>query len=513
MPDLSQFVDRLTAPFAPAWTLRRSRARVALALLQRHYEAAAVGRRTQGWSRFSGDANAAIAPTLARLRDLARDLVRNNAYAESAVGTIGDDAVGEGIVAKPATAHKAAADLWKAWAGTTACDADGLHDFAGLQKLVMTTVVGDGEVLVRRRMRRVEDGWPIPMQLQVLEPDYLDTLKDASLPGGGEIVNGVEFNGFGQRVAYWLYPKHPGAIRGVVGTSSILSGSRRVPATEILHIFKVKRAGQVRGVTWFAPVILRFRDFDEFEDATLMKQKIAACLAVITSDVDGTGSALGAAGTATKTDGTTQEIDLLSPGAILNLPPGRNVQVVQPPQVREYADYCEVNLRSIATGLGVTYEDLTGDYTDLPFSAARMSRLRHGKRVVDWRWRMLVPRFCDPVWRWAMDAAAINGLADAPAARWTAPPMPMIEPDKEGLALQRLIRTGVMTLSEAIRERGYDPEELLDEMAADNARLDKLGLSLDSDPRRMTQAGQRQGDEGDEITPPSNEDGGEVEDE
>lgn len=494
MAGLARLVDRVTAPFAPAWTLQRARARVALDLLQqRHYEAAAVGRRTQGWSRFAGDANAAIAPTLSRLRDVARDLVRNNAYAESALGTIGDDAVGEGIVAKPATAHAEAATLWKAWAGTTVCDADGLHDFAGLQKLVMTTVVESGEVLVRRRIRRIEDGLPIPLQLQVLEPDYLDTLKDASLPGGGEIVNGVEFNALGQRVAYWLYPKHPGAIRGVVGTSSILSGSRRVPASEILHVFKVKRAGQVRGVTWFAPVVLRFKDFDEFEDASLMKQKIAACLAVITSDVDGTGSALGTAQTSTRSDGSTQELDLLSPGAILNLPAGRNVEVVQPPQVREYADFCEVTLRSIAAGLGVTYEDLTGDYTDLPFSAARMSRLRHGKRVVDWRWRMLVPRFCDPVWTWAMEVAVMNGLQNPPAARWTAPPMAMIEPDKEGLALQRLVRTGLMTLSEAIRERGYDPEELLAEMAADNKRLDALGLVLDSDPRRMTQAGQVQG--------------------
>ena len=68
----------------------------------------------------------------------------------------------------------------------------------------------------------------------------------------------------------------------------------------------------------------------------------------------------------------------------------------------------------------------------------------------------------------------------------------MIEPDKEGLAYQRNIRTGIMTLSEAIRERGYDPDDLLAEMKADNAKLDAMGLVLDSDARRMTQAGQAQ---------------------
>jgi capsid protein len=70
-----------------------------------------------------------------------------------------------------------------------------------------------------------------------------------------------------------------------------------------------------------------------------------------------------------------------------------------------------VTLRAIATGLGLTYEDLTGDYTNMPFSAARMSRLRHWARVVDdWRWRLLIPQFCDPVWDWAMEAAVIMGL-------------------------------------------------------------------------------------------------------
>jgi lambda family phage portal protein len=407
--------------------------------------------------------------------------VRNNPHAESALRTIVDDAVGWGIVAK--TTNASALDAWNAWAGSTACDAHGQHDFYGLQKLVMQTVVESGEVLVRRRIRRPEDNLPIPLQLQVLEPDVLDTAKLGTLSNGGRIVHGVELDALGRRVAYWLLPEHPGSALGMGSLSS-----QRVPASSVLHIFRGRRPGQLRGASWFAPVLLRFKDFDEFEDATLMKQKIAACLAVITSDVDGTAPALG---TADRTQ--SPELDLLEPGAILNVPPGRDVNVVQPPTVREYSDYVATSLRGIAAGLGVTYEDLTGDYTDLPFSAARMSRLRHWARVEDWRWRLLVPQFCGPVWGWAMQAALIAGVVrEEPVAKWTAPPMVMIEPDKEGLAHMRNIRAGITTLSEVIRERGYDPVELLEEMAADNQTLDKLGLVLDSDPRRMTQAGQAQ---------------------
>ncbi len=476
------WIDRALMTVAPRWQLQRVKARVAADLMMRHYEGAAHGRRTQGWKRTSGDANAVMGPYVGRLRDVARDLVRNNPYAESAVTTIVDHAVGWGIVAKPKPANKRVQAVWEAWANTTACDADGRHDFAGLQKLVMRAVVEAGEVLVRRRIRRPEDNLPIPLQLQVLEPDYLDTAKHGQLlPNGGRIVYGIEFNGIGQRVAYWLYPEHPG------NSFNPANASQRVPADGILHVFKPTRPGAVRGASWFAPVLLKMKDFDEFEDATLMKQKIAACLAVLTTDVSGDNPALG-----TADDSTNPGIDTLEPGAIHNMPPGRSVDIVQPPSVRDYSDYSQTSLRSQAAGLGVTYEDLTGDYTELPFSAARMSRIRHWARVDDWRWRMLIPQFCDPVWTWAMTAAAIMGTPYPKGVQWTAPPMPMIEPDKEGLAYMRNIRTGIMTLSEAIRERGYDPRDVLEEMAADNELLDELGLKLDSDPRYMNQNGQAQ---------------------
>jgi len=478
------WLDRALMTVAPRLQLKRVRARLATELVLRNYEGASNGRRTQGWRKPSTDASASTAPFVGRLREVARDLVRNNPYAASALATIVDHTVGDGLVAKPMPTNDQALAAWNAWANSTACDADGRCDFAGLEKLVIRTVAESGEVLVRRRFRLPSDNLPLPFQLQVLEPDYLDTTRHGiTLPNGGRIVYGVEYDAIGARAAYWLFREHPG------NTVWPVSQSQRVPADSVLHIFKPERPGATRGASWFAPVLLRFKDLDEYEDATLMKQKIAACLAVITTDVDGASAPLG-----TADDTKTPAIDSLEPGAILNVPPGRSVEVVQPPSVRDYADYTKVSFRGIAAGLGIGYEDLTGDYTNLPFSAARMSRLRHWARVDDWRWRMLVPQFCDPVWGWAMEAAQIMNLVTAaPGARWTAPPLPMLEPDKEGLAYARNIRVGVQTLSDAIRERGYDPDEFLAEMVADYKKLDALKLILDSDPRQMTQAGQLQG--------------------
>lgn len=487
MPPPTHWLDSFTAGIAPAWTLQRQRARIASANLQRHYEAASPGRRTQGWQRIGTDGNSAVGYALAFLRATARDLVRNNPYAESALGAIVDNTIGAaGIVAKPLTPNKRVSDLWAAWAGTTACDADGVNDFAGLQALTLRTTAESGEVIVRRRFRRLDDGLPIPLQLQVLEPDFLDTSKDGYLNyGGGRIIQGVEFDGLGRRAGYWLFKEHPGS------SSLSTAQSSRVPASDILHMFRGVRAGQVRAATWFASSMLKFKDFDELEDAVLMKQKVAACLAVIMSDVDGTSTPLGT------TTAEAPSIDLLSPGMVINAPLGRSVDVVQPPSTTDYPAYSPTVLRAIAAGLGVTYEDMTGDYSGFSFSAARLSRLRHWRKVESWRWRMMVPKFCDPAWRWAMEAAILAGaLPDAgsiPAARWTGEPMPMIEPDKEGLAHKRNVRAGITTLPEVIRERGYDPDELLEEVAGFNKKLDDLGIVFDSDPRQRTEQGQALG--------------------
>ena len=477
------WLDRAIGFVSPRTGLQRTRARVARDFLLRHYEGAAAGRRTQGWKKPASDANAAAAPAIASLRQVARDLVRNNAFAESALTTIVDHVVGYGVIPKADPTSLEAADIWAQWAETTACDADGRNDFYGLQKLVMRTVVESGEVLVRRRIRRPEDGFPIPMQLQVLEADYIDGARNLqTLPNGGRIIHGIEFDAIGRRVAYWLFKEHPGSELGNAAASV------SVPAESVLHVYRQDRPGQVRGVSWFAPVILAWKDFDDFDDATLMKQKVAACLAVVITDPDGSNVPLGTV------SADQPYIDQLEPGAVIQGPPGRSVEVVQPPSVREYADYSRTKLRAMATGIGVSYEDLTGDYTATNFSSARMSRLRHWARVEDWRWRMLVPQFCTPAWRWMAEAAAImnRGVPAGLGAKWTGSPLPMIDPANEGLAYQRNIRSGLMSLSEALRERGYDPEAVLEEMAEDNEKLDELGLILDSDPRKMTQAGQAQ---------------------
>lgn len=484
------WLDRFLARVAPQAALNRIRARAAVETLARHYEAAAQGRRTSGWARTTGDANTVSLSALAETRMHARDLIRNNAWARRAQRVIANNTAGWGIVAKPVGLNAGevarAAELWKAWAESTECDSEGRHTFYSIQHLAMKTIPEAGEILIRRRWRRSGDGLTIPLQLQILEPDHLDHSKNVTASqAGGPIIQGVEYDKIGRRAAYWLFPVHPGSGRSV-------GVSERISASEVLQVFYPERAGQARGVSWFAPAILNLKDLDEYDDAELMKQKIAACFAAFVTDVDGSGAPIG------ESSATDELVETFEPGMVAKLPPGKEVTFGTPPQV--VADsFAARNLRRVAAGLGVTYEDLTGDYSQVNFSSARLARLSHWANVHDWRWNMLIPSLCEPVWRWAMEAAVLAGEISAPlAAQWTPPPMPMIEPDKEGLAYSRLVRNGVMTLPEVIREQGRDPDAQLQEMAEWNAKVDAAGVKLDCDPRHTTGAGQAQqgGDSG-----------------
>lgn len=479
-------LDRITQWFAPGWTLNRIRARAAAAAIERHFEAAQPGRRTAGWARQRGDINAILRVAGDELRTHARDLLRNNGYAIRAQAILSNNVVGWGIVPKPSGAddatNTAAAAEWKAWADSTACDADGLLPFAGLQHLVARSIFADGEVLIRRRSRRPEDGLRLPIQIQVLEGDFLDRSKNLAVgDSGGPIIQGVEFNAIGQRAAYWLYDQHPGN-----GTKTAIV--RRVSASEILHVFPVLRPGQVRGVSVLASAIVSLKDLDEYEDAELMKQKIAACFAAFVTDTEGAGAPLG---TIDGANGDGNEVETFEPGMIHHLPPGRDVTIASPPQVTSDAFTARV-LRKVAAGCGVTYEDLTGDYSQVNFSSARMGRIAHQGQVRAWQQFMLVPQLCAGVWKWVMATASLAGRIPSDeqlVADWTVPPLAMIEPDKEGLAYQRLVRVGAMTPSEMVREQGGDPDAHWAAYAADLKRLDELQIKLDSDVRAVSQAG------------------------
>lgn len=482
-------LDRALAVFAPSWALRRARARVALDTFTRHYEGASMARRTSKWRAPGTGPNTTNAPALHSLRDRMRDLVRNNPWAQSAVDIVRTNVVGSGIIPTPIEGTGAAIAnakaLWKDWGETPACDADGLSDIYGLQGLVMETVAKSGECLVRRRRRRPTDSLPIPLQLQVLEPDFLDDTRDRLIGNNGDrIVGGVQFDALGRRAGYWLYDEHPGEAYQF-GTKL---SSRFVAASEILHVFWKDRPGQVRGVPFGASAIIRMRELDELEDAALVREKIAACFAAFEQDLEPTEDN-GAVDTAKGEDEQTIE-----PGTIRKLGAGKTVVFGRPPVTNDLQPLQRSQLRAIAKGWGITFEQLTGDFSQVNYSSGRMGFIESSRIVEDRRWRMFIPMNLGGrrwgTWSWFADAGELAGYSTLDlGTRWTAPRREMIDPVKETIAARTAIRAGLKSLSEQLREFGYHPDEVFQETADDYAQLDRLGVMVDSDGRRPAAGG------------------------
>ena len=262
--------------------------------------------------------------------------------------------------------------------------------------------------------------------------------------------------------------------------------SQPVPASSVLHLFDRLRPGQVRGVPWFAPVILKLRDLDEYDDAELVRKKIEACFAAFVTGADDEET-LGSA--ATDADG--RRVESFEPGMIEYLAPGKDVKFATPSHAGGYAEYMRVQLHAIAAGVGLTYELLTGDLCQVNYSSIRAGLLEFRRRMEALQWQLLVPGLCRPVWqRFVATAQAIGALpAGTIEAEWTAPRFEAVDPLKDIQADILAVRGGLMTLKEAIARQGYDPAHVLAEIGATNAELDALGIVLDTDPRKATKTG------------------------
>jgi capsid protein len=86
---------------------------------------------------------------------------------------------------------------------------------------------------------------------------------------------------------------------------------------------------------------------------------------------------------------------------------------------------------------------------------------------------------------WFQEALGVSGLdaAEPEIPLWTAPARVLVDATREIPAIKDAVRAGLMSLPEAIRQQGYDPETLITEHADFLQRLDALGVQLDTDPR------------------------------
>lgn len=462
------WLDRAVSFVSPTTGVRRAQARMALDMV-RGYDAAKVGRRTDGWRAGGGSANTEILPALSRVRNRCREVVRNNEYAAKAVNSLVANTVGVGVMGKAPNQA-----LWNDWC--TYCDADGQLDLNGLLELAVRTRYESGEVLIRFRQRLPEDGFAVPLQIQLLEPDHLDASKTGPLANGNYAIAGVEYSLIGVRVAYWLFPTHPGEI---VNIGSSAMQSRRVPASEVLHYYRKRRPSQVRGMPELAVSLLRLRDLGDYEQAELVRKKIESCFVVMVR-TDNESTRLGQAQDERAGRPASEKV---SPGLIKYLANTDSVDFGAPAASGGYGDYTSTQLHAIAAGIGCTYEQLTGDLSRVNYSSIRAGLVEFRQSIRQEQWLAMVPMVLNPIAARFQQMARLAGAqreAVTPFG-WTMPQMAYVDPLKDVMARKEAIRGGLMSLSEAIRESGDDPDRLMKEIGEERAKLQLMGILVDTD--------------------------------
>jgi lambda family phage portal protein len=462
------------------------------------YDAASTGRRTLNWEAPSVSPNASVLQSLSTLRSRSRMAVRNNGYAKGTLDKLVTNIVGTGMrprsQAEDLGIRRTIQQLWAKWIKRS--DADGLLAFYGQQRQAVACWLEAGEVFIRLRPRLPVDGLPVPLQVQVIEPELCPHMYAGTAPNGNKIRAGIEFDDIGRRVAYYMYQTRPGDLVDWT-TGWDVSQLRRIPAESVKHVYDPLRAGQLRGIPHLTQALIKLNELDKFDDATLLRQQIANLFAAFLTQANTDGDLSPITGLAADDTRNDRPVVALEPGIVQELGPGEKIEFSKPPDPPlTYAAFMKQQLQAAGAASGVPYEILTGDMSGLNDRIMRVLLHEFRRAIQVWQIHIVEHQMCGPIWEAFVDRAYLNGSFNAPAAAYAEDPepwsavmwsphrWPYIHPVQDIEADVAACRAGFTTRSAIVSEQGDDAEMIDAEQAEDNKRADELGLKYESDGRQ-----------------------------
>lgn len=434
----------------------------------RSYDGAAGGYRAGALSE-TANVIAAMAAARTPLARRARYLVGNNALAFSGVEAWTAALVAYGIKAQSQHADQGVRSILTSRFGSFAdeADADGVGDLYSIQALMVRQMVTEGESFAL--LINTAEG----LRVRVIDNEQVDPNITRTLPDGGRIIQGVEFSGDGRRVAYWILPDNPGLPYGAASMTA-----RRVPSHDVVHLFRQLVPGQVRGVSWLSPVILRLSGLDLWADAQLTRQQMAAMLTIFIKGGDGTGAPFDAS-LASKG---------IAPGGVRYLDEGQEPMFLTPASIgEEVIKFAEIQERHIAVGLSLPLFVLNGDLSQANYGSQRGGLTEWRRRVGSIVHLTIAPQLLTPIWqRWVatevLSGAVSTTIEEALPVNWIPPKFDWIDPAKDIEAEALAVEVGFKSRTESLAERGQDAEAVDAEIAAERARAKALGLDFTRRP-------------------------------
>ena len=462
----------------------------------RNFTAAIIDRLTADWSTTIASGNRELRQSLKVLRARARNLAQNNDYARKFLHLVRNNVVGPRGLAlqmrvaradgsRDDAANRAIEQAWAEWGKRGACTACGTMSWSDAQRLFMTSVARDGEVLVR-----LIRGFPndYGFALEFIEADHLDeelnVERGVAAPGiaralANEIRMGVERDTWGRPVAYYLLTVHPGDD-AVARAGRVY---RRVPAAEIIHGFMPDdRVGAARGLPWMHAAMTRLNMIGGYEEAELVAARVGAAKMGFYKTREGASYSMPG-----EKDAAGNIVRDASPGHFEMLPAEIEDVVTFDPEhpTAQYRDFIKGVLRGAASGLGVSYNSLANDLEGVNFSSIRHGVLEdrdEWRTIQDWLAGALHQRVFE-AW---LDVALLSGALPLPAsdferlnaANWQPRGWQWVDPEKEVAAHERAIALSVRTRADIAAEQGRDLEDIFRQLAAERDLASALGIEL-----------------------------------
>lgn len=454
-------------------------------------------------------------PLVARIHDLAR----NDGWASAALSRHLDSAIGSGwrLSSKPDfrrlnIARKAAEDLgdeiesaFEEWADDPRfyCDLQRRHHLGGLIALGYRHRLADGEAFAVLHWREER---PFATTLEIIHPDRCVTPRGRR--EGQGVRSGVELGPDGEPIGYHFLVAHPGET--AMATIMARGETKYVPRetsfgrTIVVHAFEATEAGQVRGVPLLAPIVKKIRMLGRYDEAELQASVLNAVLAAfITTPHDPELVAGAIGGLDELTPHQQMRMQLYGEGPInvdgvrINfLAPGDKAEFLNPRHPNSVFEQFErTSLRNIASASGLSYEQLSMDWSQSNYSSARAALLEV--------WRGLTARrdyfartFMQPIYAAWLEEALDRGTVRMPVgarpfreaiaawtkAKWIGPARGWVDPVKEANAAIARIDAGLSSYERECAEQGLDYQEVFRQIAREREEMATLGISFDKKP-------------------------------
>ncbi|HUT57885.1 MAG TPA: phage portal protein [Phycisphaerae bacterium] len=409
-------------------------------------------------------ADAAANPEVRRvLRNRARYEVANNSYARGIVLTLANDVIGTGprlqMLTDSDEANQTIEREFIAWAKAV--------DLPGKLRTMRQARAQDGEAFAVLFSNDNIDS-PIKLDLKLIEADQVATPSaKLGIPGAALAVDGIEFDPFGNPVAYHVLKSHPGS-----GAAAAALQYDRLPADSVIHWFRADRPGQRRGLPDIMPALPLFAQLRRYTLAVIAAAESAANIAVLMK----TNAPAG--GEAAEVEPMT-EMEF-SPNMAVFTPEGWEPSQVKAEQpATTYDMFKREILNEIARCLNMPYNIAACNSSGYNYASGRLDHQTYFKaiRVEQAHCETVVlDRILDA---WLAEAVKVFGLGqlDDASHQWFWDGHEHVDPAKEASAQATRLTSNTTTLAAEFARQGKDWETELRQRAKEVALMKELGLA------------------------------------